>query len=431
MSDSVILRSDQLASRIEAPSLGATVQITARMSTSSKAIVLTPRVRINSHVLGMLPAGKTIHDAPTMPLLTIVSHLDGDEYFDTIFRESPEVSTANRIVATWILAGQLKLHHVQNRLLCRAAGFCSSLGSKEQKNLTAEAANIEWPFEYIRRMFPGASRTKIEDFMVHYIASLVGHRFVVDAVNLSVDIRDRMLAASNVINGFNKDPIITFMQQCMVPDSGDSVKAPMLNYEVPIPVRQVEDSSNSLSIRSNNLNRAKSPTASEYFAANARRNGTSSRPAIESDWSDSYHSLSSRSIRQTDGGRMPSRQSTRSEMDRANEYSSAERRAERQTSRQSETPSRTPTTRGRSTNENKPLSAVPSYMRSAIEGSGQSRTSNSSKASSDTRSSTRTIKGDDLSPGDSVSQASRSSLRSSRTSKKDSSVGGGSAFFQF
>ncbi|KAF2871386.1 hypothetical protein BDV95DRAFT_594503 [Massariosphaeria phaeospora] len=216
------------------------INISVKNGTESESILLSPRVRANCEIFAKLINGTQFHDADAAAMKTIVKHLDGDDDFKdildkNIFAKQNFNKLCLDVVSVWILAGQLRLPNVQNRLLKQVFhcyGYAQYAG--------AWTGSIESDlFDYIREKFGRGVETKIERFMTHMIAGLSKYVVVRKSRELRVEKLNeiRHIIAMNEATGTDGMPVA--MLQCLVFSDGSSVpgggdaKAHDLTVEIP------------------------------------------------------------------------------------------------------------------------------------------------------------------------------------------------------
>ncbi|KAF2727620.1 hypothetical protein EJ04DRAFT_570228 [Polyplosphaeria fusca] len=133
-------------------------------------------------LLSNLPTGSAI-DAPSKAGDAIIAYLDDHTEFLTLIRNPQNLL---RLSEAWILAQQMGLPAVQNRLIDRF----SMKHRYDLLNLRDNGVFVPMDcqvFEYIREKF-GTQQTKIEDFCVTYLAN-VGDRSGFDGLPIEIQKR--------------------------------------------------------------------------------------------------------------------------------------------------------------------------------------------------------------------------------------------------
>lgn len=186
------------------------------------------RMQADNSVLAhpQLVDGSHFTNAPPKAMKAIFAHLSGDENFNEIL-EGRCIMLG--VVQTWILAGQLGLYNVQNRLISRLRDVYKDKYVNHIKDRIDPDA-----FDWIEKQFGRDGTSKIEQFLVCWYAGLLGSLdIIVNSDELRASTRDRLCSVSRAIRVRDRDQIKYRIEQFKVGDQGASVHAIDLMIEIP------------------------------------------------------------------------------------------------------------------------------------------------------------------------------------------------------
>ncbi|KAF2240921.1 hypothetical protein BU26DRAFT_572164 [Trematosphaeria pertusa] len=148
--------------------MDASKTITVGARDRRETFVLSQKALVNCELLQALPNGAVINGTTPRAFEVMLAHLDGDERFNAIIRIARHDAIA-MLVETWILAQQLGLFHVQDRLIDRFhEQYLRHLRKRPRFVVSINAP----AFEYIRDVFGPNTHPKIEHFLIAWYAGL-------------------------------------------------------------------------------------------------------------------------------------------------------------------------------------------------------------------------------------------------------------------